>query len=113
MQFPDYNAQQIEPQILEFWKKNKVLDTLRKRNQKGKKFYFLQGPPYTSGHIHLGHAWNMSLKDMTLRYKRSKGFKVWDRMGYDMHGLPTEQKVMVKLELKNKEGIEHFGVKKL
>ncbi|HLD39630.1 MAG TPA: isoleucine--tRNA ligase [Candidatus Nanoarchaeia archaeon] len=112
MQFPDYNAQQLEPQILEFWKKNKVLDTLRKRNQKGKKFYFLQGPPYTSGQIHLGHAWNMSLKDMALRYKRSQGFNVWDRMGYDMHGLPTEQKTMARLGLHNKEEIEKFGLKK-
>ena len=112
MKFSEYHAQQLEPQILEFWKKNKVLDSLRKRNKKGKKFYFLQGPPYTSGHIHLGHAWNMALKDMVLRYKRAKGFNVWDRMGYDMHGLPTEQKTMAKLELRNKEDIEKFGVKK-
>ncbi len=112
MKFPDYNAQQLEPQILEFWKKNKVVDSLRKRNKNGKKFYFLQGPPYTSGHIHLGHAWNMALKDMVLRYKRSQGFNVWDRMGYDMHGLPTEQKTMAKLNLRDKEDIEKFGVKK-
>ena len=112
MKFTDYQAQQLEPQILEFWKKNKVVDSLRKRNKNGKKFYFLQGPPYTSGHIHLGHAWNMSLKDLLLRYKRMQGFKVWDRMGYDMHGLPTEQKAMARLNLHNKEEIEQFGVKK-
>ena len=112
MKFPDYNPQQLEPQILEFWKKNRILDSLRKRNKKGKKFYFLQGPPYTSGQIHLGHAWNMALKDMVLRYKRAQGLNVWDRMGYDMHGLPTEQKAMAKLNLHNKEDIEKFGVKK-
>jgi len=112
MKFPDYNPQNLEPQILEFWKKNKIVDSVRRRNKKGKKFYFLQGPPYTSGHIHLGHAWNMALKDMVLRYKRSQGFNVWDRMGYDMHGLPTEQKTMAKLELRNKEDIEKFGIKR-
>ncbi len=112
MKFPDYDAQRLEPQILEFWKKNKVLDSVRKRNKKGKKFYFLQGPPYTSGHIHLGHAWNMALKDIVLRYRRAQGFNVWDRMGYDMHGLPTEQKTMAKLSLHNKEEIEKFGIKK-
>ncbi|MDO8510727.1 MAG: isoleucine--tRNA ligase [Nanoarchaeota archaeon] len=112
MRFTDYNPQQLEPQVLEFWKKNKIIDSLRKNNKKGKKFYFLQGPPYTSGHIHLGHAWNMALKDMVLRYKRSQGYNVWDRMGYDMHGLPTEQKTMARLELHNKEEIEKFGVKK-
>ncbi|HLC51750.1 MAG TPA: isoleucine--tRNA ligase, partial [Candidatus Nanoarchaeia archaeon] len=86
--------------------------TLRKNNQSGKKFYFLEGPPYTSGNIHLGHAWNMGLKDIILRYKRAQGFNVWDRMGYDMHGLPTEQKVMAKFNLKNKEDIGKFGLPK-
>ena len=53
MQFPNYNPQQLEPQIIEFWKKNNIVETLRKRNKKGKKFYFLDGPPYTSGKFHL------------------------------------------------------------
>ncbi|HLD79173.1 MAG TPA: isoleucine--tRNA ligase [Candidatus Nanoarchaeia archaeon] len=112
MQFPDYNPQQLEPQILEFWKKNKILDSLRKRNKKGKKFYFLDGPPYTSGKFHLGHAWNYALKDITLRYKRMQGLKVWDRNGFDVHGLPTEHKVMEKFGLKTKEDIQKFGLDK-
>ncbi|HIH12622.1 MAG: isoleucyl-tRNA synthetase [archaeon GW2011_AR9] len=112
MKFPVYDSQKIEPEVLQYWQSKKVLDKLRAKNQKGPNYYFLQGPPYTSGHIHLGHAWNMGLKDMILRYKRMRGFKVWDRMGYDMHGLPTEQKVMAKLGLKNKEDIEKFGLKK-
>ncbi|MBI2102233.1 isoleucine--tRNA ligase [Candidatus Woesearchaeota archaeon] len=112
MRFEQYNPQELEKEILAFWQKNKVVEKLRKRNKKGPKFYFLEGPPYTSGHIHLGHAWNMALKDLVLRYKRMNGFNVWDRMGYDMHGLPTEQKTMAKLNLKNKEEIEKFGVGK-
>ena len=112
MRFPSYDPQKIEPDILSFWQKNKITEKLRKRNKNGKRFYFLQGPPYTSGHIHLGHAWNMALKDMVLRYKRSRGLNVWDRMGYDMHGLPTEQKVMAKLNLKYKEDIQQFGIKR-
>ncbi len=112
MLYPTYNFKELEPQILEYWKKKKIVEKKRKKNQKGQKFYFLEGPPYTSGHIHLGHAWNMALKDMVLRYKRMQGFNVWDRMGYDMHGLPTEQKVMAKLNLKDKQDIEKFGLKK-
>src|SRR3989344_3043542 len=112
MKFPSYKPAQIEPEILEYWKDNKITETLRKKNKSGKKFYFLEGPPYTSGNIHLGHAWNMALKDIVLRYKRMRGLNVWDRMGYDMHGLPTEQKVMAKLNLRNKEAIQKFGLKK-
>src|SRR3989338_5365701 len=111
MLYPTYNFKELEPQILDYWKK-KIVEKKRKKNKNGQEFYFLEGPPYTSGHIHLGHAWNMALKDMGLRYKRMKGFNVWDRMGYDMHGLPTEQKVMAKLNLKDKHDIEEFGLKK-
>ncbi len=112
MKYSSFKPKEIEPSILQFWKANEVVEDLRKRNKDGKKYYFLEGPPYTSGRIHLGHAWNMALKDMVLRYKRMNGFNVWDRMGYDMHGLPTEQKVMAKFELKDKVDIEKFGVEK-
>ena len=112
MKYPAYNHTEVEPAILQFWKEKKVTESLRTKNKDGKKFYFLEGPPYTSGRIHMGTAWNMALKDIFIRYKRMQGFNVWDRMGYDMHGLPTEQKVMKKLNLKNKGEIEEFGVKK-
>ena len=112
MQFPNYNPQQLEPQIIEFWKKNNIVETLRKRNKKGKKFYFLDGPPYTSGKFHLYHALNYALKDIALRYKRMHGLNVWDRNGFDVHGLPTEHKVMDKFGLKTKEDILKFGLDK-
>ena len=112
MKFPSYKHAEIEPEILSYWDNNKTVEFLREKNKDGKKFYFLEGPPYTSGHIHLGHAWNMALKDIVLRYKRMRGYNVWDRMGYDMHGLPTEQKTMTKLGLENKEDILKFGLKK-
>ena len=105
-----FDFKENEKQILKFWEKNKIYEKVKKKNSKGKKFYFLQGPPYTSGKIHIGHAWNNSLKDMILRYKRMKGFNVWDRAGYDMHGLPTENAVQKKLGYKTKEEIEKHGV---
>jgi len=107
-----FNHKQVEEEIIEFWNNNNIY----KKNQekcKGKPpFYFLQGPPYTSGRLHIGHAWNNSLKDFVLRYKRMKGFNVWDRAGYDMHGLPTETKVQKKLGLNTKEEIEKYGMEK-
>ncbi|MBT3814436.1 isoleucine--tRNA ligase [Candidatus Woesearchaeota archaeon] len=112
MKYPNYNHKELEPEMLEFWKNQKILQKLKDKNENGKKFTFLQGPPYTSGRIHLGHAWNYALKDMALRYKRSQGFNVWDRNGYDVHGLPTAHKVMAENDLKAKEDIESFGVGK-
>ncbi len=109
MLYPNYVPQQLEPEILKYWETRQTLSKLKKRNAKGKRFSFLQGPPYTSGKVHIGTAWNTVLKDIALRYKRSQGFKVWDRNGYDVHGLPTEHKVTAKFGLKTKEEIEKFG----
>ncbi len=111
MSITKYDPHKIEPSVLEFWNKNKVYDKAKSKS-KGKNFYFLDGPPYTSGRIHLGIAWNKALKDCVLRYKRMNGFDVWDRAGYDMHGLPTELKVQAKFKLKHKDEIPKFGVKR-
>src|SRR3989344_60592 len=107
-----FDFAQVETDVLTYWKKEKIYPSLKKRNAKGKKFYFLQGPPYTSGYLHLGQAWNNTLKDMVLRYHRMKGEDVWDRGGYDMHGLPTERKVMEELGFTKKEEIVKYGVDK-
>lgn len=107
-----YDFKKIESDVLKYWERNRIYEKIKKRNSKGKDFYFLQGPPYTSGRLHIGHVWNNALKDQILRYKRMKGFNVWDRGGYDMHGLPTEIKVQKDLGLKDKEAIEKYGVGK-
>ena len=110
MALDKYDYKLVEKSILAFWKDKKVYEKLKKRNKNGEKFYFLDGPPYTSGRIHIGQAWNYSMKDMVLRYKRMLGYHVWDRAGYDMLGLPTEHKVQAKFDLKTKEDIERYGV---
>ncbi|MBW2977407.1 class I tRNA ligase family protein, partial [Candidatus Woesearchaeota archaeon] len=112
MTIGNYDALKIEPEILEYWNKNSVYDKVKAKNNKGENFYFLDGPPYTSGKVHIGTAWNKSMKDAVLRYKRMRGFNVWDRAGYDMHGLPTAHKVEEKLGIKHKDEIPKFGVDK-
>ena len=107
---PNYEATKLEPEILDFWKKHSIYQKAKEKNSGKEKLYFLDGPPYTSGKVHLGTAWNKSLKDSILRYKRMKGFDVWDRAGYDMHGMPTEQAVEKKLGLKHKDEIPAYGI---
>ncbi len=107
-----YDFKAVEEEILDFWKKNEIYSKVKAKGKGKKHFYFLDGPPYTSGKIHLGHAWNKSLKDSVLRFKRMQGFDVWDRAGYDMHGLPTEHATEKKLGIKGKEEIEKYGVDK-
>ena len=110
MPISNYDAIKLEPEMLKFWAENRIYEKIKKKVAKGKDYYFLDGPPYTSGKVHIGTAWNKSLKDAVLRFKRMNGFNVWDRAGYDMHGLPTAHKTMEKLGLKNKDEIPKFGV---
>lgn len=107
-----YAAKDKEKEVLNFWEKKKIYEKVKQKNKKGKPFYFLQGPPYTSGKIHIGTAWNNCLKDTVMRVKRMQGFNVWDRAGYDTHGLPTENAVQKKLGFKYKEDIEKYGLSK-
>ncbi|MCX8178758.1 MAG: isoleucine--tRNA ligase [Candidatus Aenigmarchaeota archaeon] len=102
--------EKMELEIKAFWEKNKIQSKARKRNSGKKKFYFLDGPPYATGYIHIGTAWNKIIKDSYLRYRRMKGYDVWDRPGYDTHGLPIENKVEQKLGLRSKSDIEKMGI---
>ena len=105
-----YEAQLLEERVREYWKQTEAYKKTKEHRSEGKPFFFVDGPPYTSGAAHMGTAWNKTLKDGYLRYNRMMGYKVYDRPGFDMHGLPIETKVEEKLGFKNKKDIEAFGI---
>ncbi len=105
-----YDQHKVEDRILKFWKKNEIYEKVRKR--KGKKFFYLDGPPYANGNPHPGHLLNRTHKDIIRRYKWMNGFNVWDQPGFDCHGLPIETAVEKKFGLKNKQDIVNFGEKR-
>ena len=96
-----------EEEILRYWAENSINEKVRTKNRNiGKPFYFLDGPPFVTGELHLGQVWTKAFKDMVVRYKRSRGFDVVDRAGYDTQGLPAEHLVEKKLKLASKRDIE-------
>jgi isoleucyl-tRNA synthetase len=108
----EYRPAEMEQAIQAHWAATKAHAKVRQARRKGKPFYFIDGPPYTSGHIHLGTAWNKVLKDTMLRWQRMHGRNVRDQAGYDMHGLPIEVKVEQAEGIRNKRDIEAMGVDK-
>ncbi len=101
-----------EDRVQQFWKSEKIYEKAAAKRKDARVFYFLDGPPYATGSIHLGTAMNKILKDCYIRFFRMSGFNVWNQPGYDTHGLPIEYKVEQKLGFKNKKDIEGFGVDK-
>ena len=102
-----------EEQISKYWSENKILEKTRQQNKGRKPFYFLDGPPFVSGDLHPGQMWVKSMKDVILRYRRFCGYDVYDKAGYDVHGLPIEKRAEAQLGIKSKKEIEEsIGVEK-
>ncbi|MFW9818366.1 MAG: isoleucine--tRNA ligase, partial [Candidatus Thorarchaeota archaeon] len=106
------NLADLEEKILQYWKEEDIYSLIRKKEEGKEKWRFVDGPPYTTGSIHLGTAWNKILKDYLIRYKRMKGYKVTDTPGYDTHGLPIEVQMEKELGIKNKQEIQNYGIDK-
>ncbi|MFZ2456668.1 MAG: isoleucine--tRNA ligase [Candidatus Altiarchaeia archaeon] len=105
------NLREIEKEVKDYWTGKDIYNAVIESRIGGKKFYFCQGPPFTSGHAHVGHAWNTTIKDWVLRYQTMQGCDVFRRAGWDMHGLPIEVKVEeTVLKSRSKKEIEQFGI---
>ncbi len=105
-----YRPRDVEEDVEEYWRDTGAYEETKQAHDEDPDLYFLDGPPYTSGQMHLGTAWNKTLKDCFIRYKRMQGYDVHDQPGYDMHGLPIEVKVEEELGFENKSDIEEYGV---
>jgi isoleucyl-tRNA synthetase len=105
-----YDPGAVEERVREHWSAVDAYERTVEHRSDGEDFFFVDGPPYTSGAAHMGTTWNKALKDAYIRYKRMCGYDVTDRPGYDMHGLPIETKVEERLDFENKKDIEEFGV---
>jgi len=106
-----YNHNEIEESIAKFWKEHRIYEKAKERTSNAvEKFYFCDGPPYATGQIHPGTAWNKCIKDAVCRYQRMCGKDVRAQPGFDTHGLPIEVKVEQELKIKNKREIESYGI---
>jgi isoleucyl-tRNA synthetase len=96
---------QKELDVLQFWRDAEIYKAIKEREKDWPEFRFIDGPPYTTGKIHLGTAWNKIQKDIIIQFKRMNGFRVTDTPGYDTHGLPIEVQMEKELETKTKKDI--------
>ncbi len=90
------NLPQREPTLLQWWQEKRVYHTMLERHRHDPPFILHDGPPYSNGHIHLGHAVNKVLKDLLVKYKALRGHYTPFVPGWDNHGMPIEREVVHK-----------------
>ena len=64
-------------------------------------------PPNVTGKLHLGHAWDTTLQDMIIRYKRMQGYDALWLPGMDHAGIATQAKVEARLR---EEGVSRYDL---
>jgi isoleucyl-tRNA synthetase len=87
------NLPHNEPKILARWEAMGMYERIREARRGGPAYLLHDGPPYTSGPIHMGTALNKCLKDFVVKSKTMAGFDAPYVPGWDCHGLPIEIKV--------------------
>ena len=87
------NLPQNEPKMLARWEEMRIYERIRQARKGSPTFILHDGPPYTSGPIHMGTAMNKCLKDFIVKSKTMAGFDAPYVPGWDCHGLPIEIKV--------------------
>jgi isoleucyl-tRNA synthetase len=90
------NLARREPEMLARWQQEDLYAAVQTATADRKPFWFVDGPPYANGDIHIGHAVNKVLKDIVVKAARLDGHHAPFTPGWDCHGLPIELQVEKK-----------------
>ena len=82
-----------EPETLNRWYEKDLYRMMLKKNEGNAPFVLHDGPPFSNGYIHMGHALNKVLKDFIIKSKAMGGYYTPYVPGWDNHGLPIERAI--------------------
>ena len=88
------NLPQREPEFQKEWEQKDVYRKSVERPAGRGAWILHDGPPYSNGDIHMGHALNKLLKDFITRHRTMQGYSSPYVPGWDNHGLPIEHAVV-------------------
>ncbi len=95
-----YEPQEVEGRIYDFWMKGGYFHA--EVDPKKKPYTIVIPPPNITGQLHMGHAWDETLQDILIRWKRMQGYSALWLPGTDHASIATEAKIV---EAMRQEGI--------
>ena len=97
-----YNHIEVEKNKYEDWKNKGYFNS---GDLSKKPYSIVIPPPNVTGKLHIGHAYNVSIQDAIIRFKRMQGYDCLWLPGMDHAAIATEAKVVKKLK---EEGIDKY-----
>ena len=91
-----YNHEQVEENKYEKWINKNYFKC--EENSDKKSYCIVLPPPNVTGVLHLGHAWDVTLQDIIIRYKKMEGYDTLWLPGMDHAAIATEAKVVKRLK---------------
>ncbi|MCD7755868.1 MAG: isoleucine--tRNA ligase [Firmicutes bacterium] len=91
-----------EPGMLARWQEQDLYGAMLEKNKDLPPFVLHDGPPFSNGDIHMGHALNKCLKDFIVRSHAMMGYYTPFVPGWDNHGMPIESAIIKKNKLNRK-----------
>lgn len=99
-----------ELKTMQLWEELDAFRTSLELSRDRKPFTFYDGPPFATGLPHHGHILAGTIKDTVTRFAHQTGHFVERRFGWDCHGLPVENEINKKLQIKTKEQVIEMGI---
>ena len=91
-----YNHEQVEEKKYEKWIGKNYFKCEPDSDKKS--YCIVLPPPNVTGVLHLGHAWDVTLQDIIIRYKKMEGYDTLWLPGMDHAAIATEAKVVKRLK---------------
>ena len=95
-----YDPHEVEKKIYQMWLDGNYFHA--ERDPDKTPFTIVIPPPNVTGQLHLGHAFDETIQDILIRYKRMDGYSTLWLPGYDHAGIATQIKVEEKLRNEGK-----------
>ena len=95
-----YEPQEVEGRIYDFWMQGGYFHA--EVDPEKQPYTIVIPPPNITGQLHMGHAWDETLQDILIRWKRMQGYSALWLPGTDHASIATEAKIV---EAMREEGV--------